>query len=171
MRRAVFAAIALASIATGALAKDFIVVSSSDPAVKTGQALDAGVHLAIAPGHSVTLMRPSGEIVTVRGGANGAVVPGQAAASVDDTKFAAVQALFTRPPSGRAFGARRGFCPGPEVLDNVDAIVRSYESGCKADARKAFLDYLKAHGVSAADADQLYVASVVGPSDEEAAAH
>jgi hypothetical protein len=146
--------------ASAASAKDFIVVSSTDPGVKTGQAFDAGARVPLSAGRSLTLMKVSGEVINVQGGPSGVVLPGNAAG--ENPKFAAVQALFAPPPSGRAYGAQRGFCPGPEALDNIGAIVRSNQAGCKADARKAFQDYLKAQGVSAADADNLYASTVVG---------
>lgn len=150
-----------------AAAKDFIVVSSTDPSIKTGQALDAGEHLALGTGRALTLMRPSGEVLTVHGGSIGAILPG-VGAQADNSNFAAVQALFAPPPSGRTFGARRGLCPGPEILDNIAAIVRSDQHGCKADARSAFIDYLKAHGVDPGDADRLYTDTVAVASDDAA---
>jgi hypothetical protein len=151
MRAASIAALAALAFGGQAMAADFIVVSSTEPSVKTGQALDAGAHLAVSAGRTLTVMRPSG-----------ATGPG------DAVKFAAVQALFKRPPSGHAFGAQRGFCPGPEALDNIGAIVRSDQAGCKADARSAFQDYLKAHGVAAADADALYASTAVADADTKA---
>jgi hypothetical protein len=141
---------------TTALAGEFIVVSSNDPAVRKGDSFDPGARLPLGPGRSATLMKLSGEVITLQGGAAGAGVPGVSGEAANNARYAAVKALFAPPPSGRAYGAQRGFCPGPEALDNLDAIVRSNQSGCKADARKALQEYLKAHGVSEADADQLY---------------
>jgi len=61
MRKVVLGAL-LALIASGsALASDFVVVNSTDPAVKRGTALDAGARVAVAPGASITVMRASGE--------------------------------------------------------------------------------------------------------------
>jgi hypothetical protein len=160
MRRFVLGVAVALLAGPAAIAKEFIVVSSSDPGVKTGQAFDGGARVPLGPGRALTLMKVSGEVITVQGGPGGVTLPGDAAAG-DNPRFAAVQALFAPPPSGHAYGAQRGFCPGPEVLDNIGAIVRSNQAGCKTDARKAFQDYLKAQGVSAADADNLYAASVV----------
>ena len=160
MRRVIFGLALAVLMGSAALAKEYIVVSSNDPVVKTGQSFDGGARVPLGAGRSLTLMKLSGEVITVQGAAGGAVLPGSAG-SGDNTKFAAVQALFAPPPSGRTFGAQRGFCPGPEVLDNIDAILRSYQSGCKSDARKAFQDYLKAHGVRAADVDDRYASAAV----------
>jgi hypothetical protein len=156
MRCVLFGVVAAVLAGSAAMAKDFIVVSSSDPAIRTGQSLDAGSKLPLAQGRAITLMRPGGEIITIKGGPDGATLPGAPASPSGATQFAAFQALFSPPPTGRTFGAQRGFCPGPEALDNIPAIIRSNQAGCKADARKAFQDYLKAHGVEAADADRLY---------------
>lgn len=152
---------------SAAIAKEYIVVSSNDPGVRTGQSFDGGARVPLGPGRSLTLMKVSGEVITVQGGPGGAVLPGDPGAG-DNPKFAAVQSLFAPPPSGRTYGAQRGFCPGPEALDNIDAIVRSYQAGCKSDARQAFQDYLKAHGVSPADADKLYESTVVGAEGDAA---
>jgi len=166
MRKTVLALLIALSFGTAAQAAEFIVVGSNDPGLKTGQSLDGGAHLPLYAGHTLTLMRPSGEVITLQGGPGGVVLPGASAGGGGASKFDAVQALFARPPSGRTYGARRGFCPGPEVLDNIDAIVRSYQAGCRADARAAFIDYLKAKGVSPADADVLYSRTIVSDPDD-----
>jgi hypothetical protein len=145
-----------------ALAHDFIVVSSTDPAIHVGQPIDAGVHLAIGPGKSVTLIRTSGEVVTIQGGAQGASAPGMKTAQADTGKFEALQALFQAPPAGRTFGARRGFCPGADALTTLDSILQADKSGCKRAAREAFQSYLKKAG--APNADDLYGAPAAAPA-------
>jgi hypothetical protein len=167
MRRVIVGLAVAVLVSSTAIAKEYIVVSSNDAGVRTGQSFDAGARVPLGAGRSLTLMKVSGEVVTVQGGPGGAVLPGDPGTG-DNPKFAAVQALFAPPPSGRTYGAQRGFCPGPEVLDNIDAIIRSDQAGCKSDARKAFQDYLKAHGVSQADADKLYETTVVGSEGDAA---
>ncbi len=156
MRQLVLGGLLALGIGGAALAHDFIVVSSTDPAVRTGLALDAGAHVAIAPGKSVTVIRTSGEVVTVQGGAHGATLPGLQTAQVDTGRFEALHALFQAPPSGRTFGARRGFCPGSDSLTTLDSILQADRSGCKRASREAFQAYLKKAG--APDADNLYAA-------------
>jgi hypothetical protein len=158
MRRLFLGGLLALTMGGAALAHDFIVVSSTDPSVRTGQALDAGAHLAIAPGKSVTVIRTSGEVVTIQAGAQGATLPGLAAAQADAGRFDAIHALFQAPPSGRTFGARRGFCPGAEALTTLDSILQADKSGCKRASREAFQAYLKKAG--APDADNLYGAPV-----------
>jgi len=134
------------SIAFGgaAMASDYIVVNSSDPNIKKGQALDAGTKVALAAGQTMTLMRASGEVTTLRGAAAGVTVPGARLAAADAARFETLRALVEPPPQGRTFGARRGgICPAVESLTTLDDIVRVAESsGCKTVARQALDAYL-----------------------------
>jgi len=134
------------SVAFGgaAMASDYIVVNSTDPAIKRGQAFDAGARVALGTGKTVTLMRASGEVTTLRGTASGATVPGARMAAADTARFETLRALVEPPPQGRTFGARRGgICPALESLTTLDDIVRTAESsGCKTVARQALDAYL-----------------------------
>lgn len=126
------------------MASDYIVVNSTDPAIKRGQAFDAGARVALGAGKTVTLMRASGEVTTLRGTASGATVPGARMAAADTARFETLRALVEPPPQGRTFGARRGgICPALESLTTLDDIVRTAESsGCKTVARQALDAYL-----------------------------
>lgn len=150
MRRALFGVALALAIGGSAAAADYIVVNSTDPAIKRGQAFDAGARVALGAGKTVTLMRPSGEVTTLRGGASGAVVPGARVASADAARFETLRALVQPPAEGRTFGARRGgICPPAESLTSLDDIVRVAEqSGCKTIARKALEAYLANNGAA-----------------------
>ncbi|MEW5686348.1 MAG: hypothetical protein AB1942_15640 [Pseudomonadota bacterium] len=143
-------AISLAVSGTAA-ASDYIAVSSTDPAIKRGQAFDAGARVALGAGKTLTLMRASGEVVTVRGAAAGATIPGGKLAAADAARFETLKALVEPPPTGRTFGARRGgICPAVETLTSLDDIVRVAEtSGCKTVARQALDAYLAKEGAPA----------------------
>lgn len=134
------------SVAFGgtAMASDYIVVNSTDPAIKRGQAYDAGARVALGAGQSVTLMRATGEVTTLRGASGGVAIPGARLASADAARFETLRALVQPPPEGRTFGARRGgICPALESLVSLDDIVRVAEnSGCKSVARQALEIYL-----------------------------
>ena len=134
------------SVAFGgaAMASDYIVVNSTDPAIKRGQAFDAGARVALGAGKTITLMRATGEVTTLRGTAAGATVPGARMAAADTARFETLRALVEPPPQGRTFGARRGgICPALESLTTLDDIVRTAEaSGCKTVARQALDAYL-----------------------------
>jgi hypothetical protein len=140
------------SVAFGgaAMASDYIVVSSSDPAIKRGQAFDAGAKVALGAGKTLTVMRASGEVTTLRGGAAGTTIPGARVAAADAARFETLRALVEPPPQGRTFGARRGgICPATESLTTLDDIVRTAESsGCKTVARQALDAYLAKGAIS-----------------------
>jgi hypothetical protein len=127
-----------------AAASDYIVVNSTDPAIKRGQALDAGARVNLGAGKTMTLMRASGEVTTLKGAPSGVTVPGAKLAAADSARFETLRALVSPPPQGRTFGARRGgICPALETLTSLDDIVRVAEtSGCKTVARQALDAYL-----------------------------
>ncbi|HEX7948513.1 MAG TPA: hypothetical protein VF495_27865 [Phenylobacterium sp.] len=131
-----------------ALASDYIVVNSTDPGIKKGQAFDAGARVQLAAGQTLTLMRASGEVTTLKGAPAGVVVPGAKLAAADAARFETLRALVQPPPEGRTFGARRGgICPAVEALTTLDDIVRVAEtSGCKTVARQALEAYLAKSG-------------------------
>ena len=129
---------------SAAMASDYIVVGSTDPAIKRGQAFDAGARVSLGAGKTLTLMRASGEVTTLRGASGAVVVPANRLAAADSARFETLRALVEPPPQGRTFGARRGgICPAVETLTTLDDIIRTAESsGCKAVARQALDIYL-----------------------------
>jgi hypothetical protein len=133
---------------SAAMASDYIVVGSTDPAIKRGQAFDAGSRVSLGAGKTLTLMRASGEVTTLRGANGGAVVPANRMAAADSARFETLRALVEPPPQGRTFGARRGgICPAVETLTTLDDIIRTAEaSGCKTVARQALDIYLAKTG-------------------------
>lgn len=145
MRRLLIGVALSVAFGGAAMASDYIVVNSTDPAIKRGQAFDAGAKVALAPGKTLTLMRPTGEVTTVQGSPSGASIPGARVANADAARFETLRALVEPPPQGRTFGARRGgICPAVESLTTLDDIVRTAESsGCKTVARQALDAYLE----------------------------
>jgi hypothetical protein len=144
MRRGIYGVVLALALGGVANAADFIVVSSTDAAIARGTAFDAGTRVPLATGKTLKLMRPTGEVTIVQGGASGVVLPGQKLAANDTARFDTLKALLDPPPAGRTFGARRGgFCPPAESLTTMDDIVRvAQTSGCKAEARIALDAYL-----------------------------
>lgn len=127
-------------LATGlagvAHAADFVVVKSTDPALKPGLELSGGQKVALGAGQTLTLMSASGSVSVLRGGPNGVMAPRAGAA--DPERLAALKILVDPPPAGRTFGARRaGVCPDPETLKTLDDILAVQSSGCTAQARAA----------------------------------
>lgn len=127
-----------------AIASDYVVVKSTDPTIKRGQAFDAGAKVALGPGQSLTVMRASGEVATLRGSAGGVRLPAARLAAADTARFEALRALVQPPPEGQTFGARRGgICPAVEALTDLDDILKTAEaSGCTTVARQALEAYL-----------------------------
>jgi hypothetical protein len=144
MRGTVLGVLAALAFGGSALAADFVVVASSDPAIKKGAALDAGAKVALAPGATLTIMRPSGQITTLRGAPGGVTVPAMRVAAADSAKFEGLKALLQPPPEGRTFGARRGgICPPVETLTQLEDILRvADQAGCKTVARQALDAYI-----------------------------
>jgi hypothetical protein len=145
MRGAIVGLLAALSFGGAAIASDYVVVNSTDPAIKRGMALDAGQHVALALGATLIVMRASGEVTTLRGSASGAVAPNVRLAAADTARFESLKALVQPPAEGRTFGARRGgICPPAETLIAMEDILRvADQGGCKSVANRA-LDALVA---------------------------
>jgi hypothetical protein len=148
MRRILIGVLLAAGVAAVANASDYIVVNSTDPTVKRGMALDAGMRVPVAAGKTLTVMRASGEVTTLQAGAAGVTLPGARLASADGAKFDSLKALLEPPPQGRTFGARRGgFCPPAASAVTLDDILKlADQSGCKAEAREALDAYIAKAG-------------------------
>lgn len=148
MRKVLIGIVFAGAISGPALASDYIVVRSTDPAIKRGQAFDAGAKVALGVGQSLTVMRPSGEVATLRGTASGVTLPGARMAASDAARFEALRSLVQPPPEGRTFGARRGgVCPAAEALTALDDILKTGDANeCKAVARQALEAYLARTG-------------------------
>ena len=148
MRGALIGAVLALGVGGSALASDYVVVNSTDPAIKRGTALDAGARVQLPAGATLTLMRASGEVVTLRGAAGGAMVPGSRLAAADAAKFETLKALVQPPPQGRTFGARRGgICPPAETLTAMEDILRvADQAGCKTVASQALEAYVAKSG-------------------------
>jgi len=144
MRRILIGVIVAGGLARAAHASDYIVVNSTDPGVKRGLALDAGMRVPVAAGKTLTVMRTSGEVTTLQAGPSGVVLPGARVAQADSARFDSLKALIDPPPQGRTFGARRGgFCPPAASAVTLDDILKLADtSGCKAEAREALEAYI-----------------------------
>ena len=145
MRTAILGFILALGVAGGAHAGDYVVVSSTDPAIRPGQELTGGQRIALGAGQTLRFMDASGNVATLRGAAGGAVAP-RAGAPVDPTRMAQLKVLIDPPPSTRTFGARRsGVCPDPATLTTLDQILSVQSGGCAPQARLALETYLARH--------------------------
>lgn len=139
-----FVALALGIAAGLAGAADYVVVRSTDASIAKGAALAAGTRVALPAGATLTLVSPGGDVVTLKGSAAGAQVPGVATPG-DSAASAALSALVNRPPPRRSFGAMRGSakCPSAAALQTLEQILAaSREAGCGSISQAALEAYI-----------------------------
>lgn len=141
MRRAVLG-VAMAILAAGAArAADFVVVKSTDGAIRPGTPVNGGERLNLAAGQTLVLLAPAGDLTTLRGSTGGATAPARRTAQADAGKLEALRALLDPPPPGRTFGGRRGgVCPDPAQLTTLDDIL-GVQGACADVARQALAAY------------------------------
>lgn len=144
MRTAILGILLALGAAGAASAGDYVIVASTNPALKPGTEVDGGQRLSLEPGQTLRLMNASGEVTTLRGSAAGALAP-RPGAPADPTRMAQLRVLIDPPPQGRTFGGRRsGVCPDPATLNSLDQILAVQSGGCAAQAREALEAYLAA---------------------------
>lgn len=147
-------ALALGVASAVAGAADYIVVRSTDASIAKGTALAAGARVPLEAGATLTLVSPGGEVVTIKGSADGAQVPGVAKPG-DSAASAALAALVNRPPPRRSFGAMRGSakCPSITALQTLEQILAaSREQGCAGISQAALEAYIDRAGAAPVDA-------------------
>jgi len=146
--------LALAALATGAAARDYIVVGSTDPAVTRGQAFDAGARLALPVGRTLTLMHASGDLLKVKGAAGGVVLPRRVASQGEADRLAILK-IIVAPAERQTVGGmklartRAGICPPAVGVTTLDAIVQVHQAGCTAAAASALEAWIAAHAPAA----------------------
>lgn len=173
MRMIVIAAAMGLSLLGVAVASEFVVVRSTDPAVARSTTLKAGDRVAVAPGATITLMGPEGEVFTLRGDAAGRLtVPAAQTRRSDFLRLSALREMLTRPSDRRAFGAVRSdeeSCPLAETLTSFDLILEADEAGCTQEAAMA-LDLFVNARLPADEEPKPYGAEAPAPTPEAKAA-
>lgn len=126
-----------------AWAGDYIVVSSTDPIIAKGTALDGGAIVPLASGRELTIMSVNGAVRTYRGG-EGVVRLPRLAEATNATAFDALLQLVRRTPPRRVTGAMRsvGTCRPVEELTNLDLIMTAEANNCRANASAALDIYI-----------------------------
>jgi hypothetical protein len=150
LRRAALPALAGLLFAAGAAAHEYVVVASSEPAVSRGLGVAAGQKLAVAPGHAITLMHASGDLLTLKGAAGGVTAPKRQAQSAEAARLEVLRTIVAAKPQDtrEGLGARRrtrGVCPAPDNLTSLDAIAQVQEAGCEEVAGRALEAWIAAH--------------------------
>jgi hypothetical protein len=146
----VLAGLALAAFATAATARDYVVVSSTDPTVARGQTYAAGARLAVGAGKSVTLMHASGDLVRLQGASGGVLLPRRVASQGDADRLAILKVIVAPAERSAAGGlklarTRAGICPPAANVTTLDAVVQVYEAGCPVVAAEALEAWFAAH--------------------------
>lgn len=146
------AGLALAAVATAAAARDYVVVSSTDPTVVRGQSFAAGARVALPAGKTATLMHASGDLVRVRGATGGVVLPKRAASQGEADRLAILKVLVAPAERSSVGGVRltrgttRGaICPQAAEVTTLDAIVQVYEARCHTVAAEALEAWFASH--------------------------
>jgi hypothetical protein len=148
------AGFALAAFATAAAARDYVVVSSNDPAVARGQSFAAGARLPLPAGKTATLMHASGDLVRIKGAAGGVLLPRRAASQGEADRLAILKEIVAPAERSTVGGmklakTRGGVCPRPEAVAALDAIVQVHEAGCPTVAAQALDAWFASHPPSA----------------------
>ena len=147
--RASLPAVIAALIAAAAAAHEYVVVASTEPAVTRGLGVDGGQKLAVAPGHAITLMHASGDLLTLKGAAGGVTAPKRQAQSADAARLEVLRTIVAAKPEDtrEGLGSRRrtrGVCPAPESLTSLDAIA-AVQGPCPEAAERALEAWIAAH--------------------------
>lgn len=152
----ILAGLALAAVATAAAARDYVVVSSTDPAVVRGQSFAAGDRIPLPAGKTITLMHATGDLVRLKGASGGVVLPKRAASQGDADRLAILKVIVA-PADRQVQGGvalrktRSGICPAPDQVKSLDAIVQVYQAGCPSSAADALEAWIVAHPPSDED--------------------
>lgn len=150
MRSLILGLALAAGFAGAAAAADFVVVSSTDPAIMRGREVASGESLQIAQGRSVVLVDTAGQVTRLAGAAAPVRAPRTQLASVNESRVQVLKLLVAPARVRRAAPSMDKTCPDAD-LNKFDGIVTVAQvDGCLTTARAAFDAYvLKAVGPEA----------------------
>jgi hypothetical protein len=143
--RTIVLGVALACGLVGvAQAADFVVVSSTDPAIPRGQELSAGQMVPLGVGKTLVVVSPAGQVTRLTGTAAATVLPRrQQLASVNEDRIAVLKMLVAPPRVRRTGPSLDKVCPEAD-LNQFDGIVTVAQvDGCLTRARAAFEAYVE----------------------------
>lgn len=144
MRSFVLGGLLAAGLGVAAQAADFVVVSSSDPAIARGTEYASGHAIQIAPGKSVVLIDPAGNVKRLTGGAAAQALPARRQlASVDEQRMAVVKLLVAPARVRRAAPKLDQVCPEADLATFDGIVAVAPVDGCLTRARDAFEAYVE----------------------------
>lgn len=149
MRGILLGLLLAAGLAGAAEAADFVVVSSTDPAIPRGREFASGAALQIVPGRSVVLIDPAGNVKRLTGGTAAIALPRRQLASIDEQRMGVLKLLVAPPRVRRAVPALDKVCPAADMTTFDGIVTVAQVDGCLSRARDAFEVYVeKAAGPS-----------------------
>lgn len=128
-------------IAGAAQAGDFVVVSSTDPAIARGVEFSSGQVVSVAAGRSVVLIDPGGNVKRLTAGS--AALPRRQLASMDAERMAVVKMLVAPPRVRRAMPSIAPTCPSADLATFEGIVTVAPVDGCLSRAREAFAAYVE----------------------------
>jgi hypothetical protein len=135
-------------LAGAAAAADFVVVSSTDPAIPRGREVASGEALPVAPGKSIVLVDTAGQVVRLSGAS--AAAPRRQYASLNEDRVAVLKMLIAPPRVRRAAPSLDKACPPADLTQFEGIVTVAQVDGCLTTARTAFEAYVfKAAGPDA----------------------
>ena len=143
MRRVLLGLLMAAGLAGVAHAADFVVVTSTDPAIARGQEYAGGQAIQIASGASITVIDPAGNVKRLSGGAAAQAIPRRQMASVDEQRMAVVKLLVAPVRVRRAAPKLDQVCPDADLKTFDGILTVAPVDGCLARAREAFDAYVE----------------------------
>lgn len=147
MRKLILALAMSAGLAGTAHAADFVVVSSTDPAIARGREVAGGESLQIAPGRSIVLVDKAGQVTRLAGAAAPIVAPRRQYANVNEDRVAVLKLLVAPARVRRAAPGLEKVCPQADLTQFDGIVTVAVVDGCLTTARAAFDAYvLKAVG-------------------------
>jgi hypothetical protein len=150
MRKLILGAALALALGGAAQAADFVVVSSTEPSLLRGQQLASGAVLTIAPGRSVVLIDPAGQVTRLAGSAKPVTLPRRQMASVDAERMQVLKLLVAPPRVRRAGPNLEKICPDADLTKFEGIVAVAVVDGCLTTARTAFEAYVaKAAGSEA----------------------
>lgn len=143
MREVVLGVLLAVGLGAAAEAADFVVVSSTDPAVARGTEYASGQVLQIASGRSVVLIDPAGNVKRLVGGSAAQTLPRRQLASVDEQRMAVVKMLLAPARIRRTGPKLDQVCPEADLTTFAGILTVAPVDGCLTRARDAFDAYVE----------------------------
>jgi hypothetical protein len=140
-RTPILAMILALGVAGVAQASEFVVVSSTDPAIARGRSVPAGATLPLGVGKTVMVIDTSGQITRLTGAAGGVTLPRRQLSGANSDRVAVLKMLVAQPRLKRS-GPSAKPCPEVDLTAFEGIVTTAQVDGCLTRARTAFEAYV-----------------------------